>query len=76
MGRIFVFLLLLTLFSVPIFAQDSSWAPRILPIPEETHDYVAIATWHSPEKAVKYKFEYKVEAAIDADFTQIASLLF
>lgn len=73
MSKFFPFFLLLTLFSVPIFAQDDSWAPRILPIPEETHDYMAIATWHRPEKSVQYEFEYKVEAAIDADFTQIAS---
>ena len=73
MGRVFVFCLLLTLASAPVFAQDNLWSPEILPIPEETYDFMAVATWNPPKKFVEHKFEYRVEAATNPDFTQIAS---
>lgn len=76
MGRIIVFLFILVFFSAPVWAEDAAWAPRIIPLPLETHDYLAVVTWDPPQKLFSQQFEdfeYRAEAALDPDFAEIAS---
>ena len=73
MRKILFFLFIFLFSPAPVLAEEDSLAPKILPLPSQTYDYLVIATWEPPESYPENHFEYKVEASLDSDFEKIAS---
>lgn len=73
MDKILVFFFILALFSPPVLAGEESLAPRIVPPPRATYDYLVVLTWERPADSSLLALQYKAEASLDPDFEQIAS---